>query len=179
MPKVKPSAAETVNRNWYAIYSKPRWEKKVLDILTRKGLEAYCPMNKLRKKWSDRMKTVYEPLFKSYVFVYISEEEKLEVRMTDGVINFVYWLGKPAVIKQTEIDTIRRFLKEHEEQGIEAISLEPGQKVKVQSGVLMDKEGKVIKVMHNKVLVQIESLGYVLIATLSKKDLMLSGKPLG
>jgi transcription antitermination factor NusG len=179
MTKAKKTSEETVTRNWYAIYSKPRWEKKVLDILTRKGLEAYCPMNKLRKKWSDRIKTVYEPLFKSYVFVHISEEEKLAVRMTEGVINFVYWLGKPAVIKQSEIDTIRKFLKEHEDQGVEAIGIEPGQKVKVQSGVLMDKEGKVIKVMHNKVLVQIESLGYVLIATLSKKDLMPSERPIG
>lgn len=159
------------NLEWYAVYTKPRWEKKVLDHLTRKKLEAYCPMNKIRKRWSDRVKTIYEPIFKSYVFVRISEEDKTNVRLTDGVINFVYWLGKPAIIRQAEIDTIRRFLKEHEANGVEAISLQPGQKVRVQSGILMDHTGRVVRVMHNQVLVEIESLGYVLIAKLSKTDI--------
>lgn len=157
---------------WYAVYTKPRWEKKVLDVLTRKGIVAYCPLNKLRKKWSDRMKTVYEPLFKSYVFVQIAEEDKTHVRMTDGIINFVYWLGKPAVIKQAEIDTIKKFLKEHEDSLIEVISLKPGQRVKVQSGLLMDEEGEVIKVLHNLVLVKIDSLGQILTAKLLKSDLV-------
>ena len=156
---------------WYAVYTKPRWEKKVLESLTRKEIDAYCPMNKLRKKWSDRMKTVYEPLFKSYVFVHVSEEKKTNVRLTDGVINFVYWLGKPAVIKQSEIDTIKKFLKEHEDSLIGVISLKPGQRVKIQSGLLMDQEGEVIKVLHNLVVVKIDSLGQILTAKLSKADL--------
>ncbi len=57
------------SKHWYAIYTKPRWEKKVHHLLSEKGLEAYCPLNKVTRKWSDRMKTVEEPLFKSYVFV--------------------------------------------------------------------------------------------------------------
>lgn len=176
MPKANDITIK--DKVWYAVYTKPRWEKKVLDILTRKNIESYCPLNKLRKKWSDRMKTVYEPLFKSYVFVHVTEEEKTNVRMTDGIINFVYWLGKPAVIKQSEIDTIRKFLKEHEDSLIEVISLKPGQRVKIQSGLLMDQEGKVIKVMHNQVLVQIDSLGQILTAKLSKSDLMPANKSL-
>jgi transcription antitermination factor NusG len=92
--------------------------------------------------------------------------------MTDGVINFVYWLGKPAVIKQQEIDTIRKFLKEHEDSLIEVFSLQPGQRVRIQSGLLMDQEGEVIKVLHNQVMVQIDSLGQILIAKLLKSDLL-------
>ena len=99
---------------WYAIYTRPRWEKKVNYLLQGKGIESYCPLNKVRRKWSDRIKTIEEPLFKSYVFVKIDEEIRTNVRMTDGVINFVYWNGKPAVIKEREIQTIRRFLDEHE-----------------------------------------------------------------
>ncbi|HRX93358.1 MAG TPA: transcription termination/antitermination NusG family protein, partial [Chitinophagaceae bacterium] len=60
--------AET-NKRWLAVYTKPRWEKKVNKLFKEKGLESYCPLNKVRRKWSDRMKIVEEPLFKSYVFV--------------------------------------------------------------------------------------------------------------
>src|SRR3954462_11033975 len=99
---------------WYAIYTRPRWEKKVNTLLSEKKIESYCPLNKMRRKWSDRIKTVEEPLFKSYVFVKIEEEERTRVRMTEGVVNFVYWNGKPALIKDREIQTIRRFLNEYE-----------------------------------------------------------------
>jgi transcription antitermination factor NusG len=86
----------------------------VNGLLTNKGIESYCPLNKVRRQWSDRIKVVEEPLFKSYVFVRVSEESRTDVRMTDGVINFVYWDGKPALIKDREIQAIKLFLDEHE-----------------------------------------------------------------
>src|SRR6188768_4001625 len=98
---------------WYAVYTKPRWEKKVADLLTKKGLTNYCPLNKVRKQWADRKKTVYEPLFTSYVFVYVTELEHLILKKTSGVINLVYWLGKPALIRDEEILTIKNFLEGH------------------------------------------------------------------
>ncbi len=100
-----------MNIKWYAIYTRPRWEKKVNKLLTEKGIESYCPLNKVRRKWSDRMKLIEEPLFKSYVFIKITDESRTNVRMTDGVINFVYWDGKPAVIRDKEIQTIKLFLE--------------------------------------------------------------------
>src|SRR3954462_4857025 len=100
---------------WYAIYTRPRWEKKVNTLLSEKKIESYCPLNKVRRKWSDRIKTVEEPLFKSYVFVKIDDAERSNVRMTNGVVNFVYWNGKPAVIREKEIQTIKRFLNEYEQ----------------------------------------------------------------
>ena len=84
---------------WYVLYTKPRWEKKVYQLLMEQGIESYCPLNKTRKKWSDRVKWVEEPLFKSYVFVKIAEDRRTEVRMVNGVVNFVYWLSKPAIVK--------------------------------------------------------------------------------
>ena len=86
-------------KKWHAVYTKPRWEKKVNALLLSKGIETYCPLNKVRKKWSDRIKLVEEPLFKSYVFVHINELDYSRVRMVNGVLNYVYWNGKPAVIR--------------------------------------------------------------------------------
>src|SRR5215211_2634080 len=92
---------------WYAVYTKPRWEKKVADLLTRKQIENYCPLNKVKRQWSDRKKIVMEPLFQSYVFVRVPKNMLTMVRETSGVLNFVYWLQKPAIIRDEEIDLIK------------------------------------------------------------------------
>jgi len=161
---------------WYALYTKPRCEKKVQQLLVAKNIECYCPLNKVTKKWSDRLKTVEEPLFKSYVFVHVETDMQTVVRMTQGVVNFVYWLGKPAVVKDYEIEVIRKFLNEYENVKAEPMSLQPESKVKIRQGIFMDKDAKVIKVQGNKVQVFIESIGYSLIAFLDKSNLILLGK---
>src|SRR4026208_2429232 len=135
----KPSKNVLVSiRKWLAIYTRPRWEKKVNQLLSEKGLDCYCPLNKVRRKWSDRIKVVEEPLFKSYVFVKVSDEDRTAVRMTPGVINFVYWQGKPAVIKEKEINIIKRFLNEYENVEVQSMSLHVHQRVKITTGPLMD-----------------------------------------
>ena len=158
-------------RKWFAIYTRPRWEKKANLLLVEKGIESYCPLNKVKRKWSDRMKMVEEPLFKSYVFVKVAETDRSLVRMTSGVINFVYWNGKPAVIKDKEIQNIRRFLDEFENVEVHPLILKPDQRVKIASGPLMDQEGKVLDVRNKKVKVAIDSLGYVLIAYVERSKL--------
>ena len=160
-----------MSRKWLAIYCRPRWEKKVNQLLTEKGLESYCPLNKVRRKWSDRMKIVEEPLFKSYVFVKVNDQDRTEVRMTDGVINFVYWDGKPALIKEKEINAIRLFLNEYENVEVKPMELELNQRVKVTTGSLMDQEGKVIELNRKTVKIAIDSLGYVLVAHIDRTKL--------
>lgn len=160
-----------MSRKWLAIYCRPRWEKKVNQLLTEKGLESYCPLNKVRRKWSDRMKIVEEPLFKSYVFVKVNDQDRTEVRMTDGVINFVYWDGKPALIKEREINAIRLFLNEYENVEVKPMELELNQRVKVTTGSLMDQEGKVIELNRKTVKIAIDSLGYVLVAHIDRTKL--------
>ncbi|MBY0476794.1 MAG: UpxY family transcription antiterminator [Chitinophagaceae bacterium] len=158
-------------KTWYAVYTKPRWEKKVSLQLDKKGLDYYCPLNKVRRKWSDRYKVIEEPLFTSYVFVHITEEEKARVRLTDGVVNFVYWNGKPGVIPAAEIEIIRKFLKEYEDVQAEKVDVLAGQKVRIKTGLMMDTEGLVIKVLNNRAYVLLESLGYQLTAQFEKNNL--------
>jgi len=160
-----------VNRRWYAIYTRPRWEKKVNLLLKERGVESYCPLNKVKRKWSDRLKIVEEPLFKSYVFVKIDDGEKTIVRMTNGVMNFVYWNKKPATIKEREIQTIKRFLDEHENIHVYAKELKLNERVRITSGSLMDQEGRIMDVRHKIVKVAIDSLGYVLVAFIERTKL--------
>jgi transcription antitermination factor NusG len=159
------------NPKWLAVYTKPRWEKKVNKLLQEKGVESYCPLNKIRRKWSDRIKTVEEPLFKSYVFVKVNELDRTSVRMTNGVINFVYWDGKPAVIKEKEINAIRRFLDEYENVEVRPMDLKVNQRVVITGGPLMDQEGKIIALRSKIAKVAIDSLGYILIAHIDRTKL--------
>ena len=163
-------------KKWYVVYTKPRWEKKVYKLLQEQEVEYYCPLNKVRKKWSDRMKTVEEPLFKSYVFVKIAEEEQTKVRMTNGVINFVYWLGKPAIVKDKEIELIKLFLNEYDNVQAELIKWSPNMKVRIKQGAFMDREAVIKKIYNKKVQVIIESIGYCLTAVVDKSNLAISGK---
>lgn len=153
-----------MEKYWHAVYTKPRWEKKVHTLLVNKGFEAYCPLTRVRKKWTDRYKIVEEPLFRSYVFVAVAKDEQTRIRLTDGVVNFVYWMGRPAVIKQEEIEIIQKFLKEYKEVEACPVTFEEGQRVRVKNGLLINNEGLIIKVFNKKACVLLETLGYTLTA---------------
>lgn len=161
-------------KHWYAIYTTGRWEKKVHIRLQEAGIESYCPLNMVLRKWSDRVKRVEEPLFKSYVFVRVSKDEHRKVLDTPGVVRFVYWLGKPAIIRDKEIENIRKFLGEYDDVEVVPINDEivKGSHVLVSSGLLMDKEAIALKVHKKTVEVLITSIGFKLVATIEKKRLI-------
>ncbi len=158
-------------KQWYALYTKPRWEKKVAQLLDLQGYENYCPINKVTRQWSDRKKVVLEPVFKGYVFVKVSNAEKWEITKINGVLNYVYWLGKPAPIRDEEILTIRKFLNEFSEVEVSDISLRVNSTVKIKSGVLMNYQGILVELLGTKARVRIESMGIQLSAQFDKKNL--------
>ena len=136
-----------------------------------RGIEYYCPLNKVMKQWSDRRKIVLEPLFKGYVFIKIPDAQKWEVKSIEGVLNYVYWLGKPAIVKEQEIDTIRKFLQEFRDIEVVEKQLAVNSKVLIKQGVLMNFHGIIIEVAGNKAKVNIESMGIQLSAVFDKKNL--------
>ncbi len=152
-------------KKWYALYTKPRWEKKIDVVLVRKGVECWCPLQKIERQWSDRKKIVEEPLFKSYIFVRIDTTERTKVLMTDGILNFVHYLGKPAIIKDDEINTIKKYLDE-KDASIYILSQEGFKeetRIKVNHGVFMGNEGTVLRGGKKKIYVKLESLGQVMV----------------
>lgn len=160
-----------INLNWYAVNTRPRWEKKVAQILDVKGIENYCPLNKVVKQWSDRKKIIFEPLFKGYVFVRVEEQKKWDLKRIEGILNYVYWLGKPAKIKAEEINIIKKFLNEFSEIFVEKIGLQVNQKVRIRQGVLMNYEGILLELSGSRAFVKIESMGLQLSAHFDKKNL--------
>lgn len=155
-------------KRWLAIYTKPRSEKMVDERLQSKGIETYLPLHETIKQWSDRKKKVKEPLFKSYVFVRVTERERLEVLKVNGVLNFVFWLGKPAVIQDVEIERIKYFLKEAVNKEIAIDNLEPGELAKITGGHFKDEKVLILSSEKREYFVILESLGVRL--RLSKLD---------
>jgi transcription antitermination factor NusG len=157
---------------WFAVYTKPRWEKKVAGILDDNGIENYCPLNKVVKQWSDRKKVILEPLFKSYVFVRVKDSEKWDLKNVNGILNFVYWLGKPARIKEEDIFTIKKFLNEFSDVQIEEVSrLTVNSKVRIKQGLLMNYNGVLVEINGSRAKVRIETMGVQLSANFDKKNL--------
>ena len=158
--------------HWFAVYTKPRWEKKVAGILDDNGIENYCPLNKVVKQWSDRKKVILEPLFKSYVFVRVKDSEKWDLKNINGILNFVYWLGKPARIKEEDIFTIKKFLNEFSDVQIEEVSrLTVNSKVRIKQGLLMNYNGVLVEINGSRAKVRIETMGVQLSANFDKKNL--------
>lgn len=153
---------------WYAIYTKSRMEKKVSLRLQEAGIDCYCPVTKRKKQWSDRKKIVEEVLFRSYVFVNINLVKQGEVvRKTFGVVNFVYWLSKPAVIQDEEILAIQQFLSDHVEVEFVGSSVQVGDFITIDTGPLKGKTAEVVGLKNkNEVRLRIESLGFELVAKL-------------
>ncbi len=150
--------------HWYALYTKPRWEKKVDERLLLKNIQSWCPLQKVERQWTDRKKIIEDPIFKSYVFVQINIAERLRVLGTEGVLNFVHHDGKPAIVRDEEIEIIKSFLEvsnaKISTQSIE--SFEADMKVEIRHGIFMENTGTVIRATNKKVFVRLESLGQIM-----------------
>lgn len=158
---------------WYVIYTRARSEKKVYDRLLDEQFECYLPTYRALRQWSDRKKLVELPLFNSYIFVRVMESELSSVLKVFGVVKFVYYIDKPAIVRDKEIENIKLFLKLTEGY---RIKVQKGDKVQVSSGLLIGINGEVLRVKKNKVVIRIEQLGLSVVATVPRGQLQ---KPLG
>jgi transcription antitermination factor NusG len=153
-----------ISRQWHALYTRPRAEKKISETLTHAGITTYCPLQKTRKRWHDRYKIIEEPVFRSYVFVHIDETEKTNVLMDANVLNFVRHCGKPAVIRDEEINDIRKFLGEYPACSFTLSSVAVNDTVRIEEGLFMDYTGTVIKKMKHKACIRLELFNAYLVA---------------
>ena len=156
------------DRRWHVIYTKPRNEKRVYSALSEAGFQVYCPLNKTRRKWSDRFKVVEEPLFPSYVFIKIRGNQLFDILKFDGVVRFLYWNKIPAIVREEEIELIKRFLGEYESVRLESANFSVNQGVTFTASNFVGQKGKVLEVRNKEVKVLIESLGYYLVVTVQK-----------
>ena len=148
--------------NWYALYTKPRKEQKVAQQLEQLGFIIYLPLKTEIRQWSDRKKKVVSPMFSSYVFIKIEESKRQEVFIIDGVLNYVFWLGKPAVIRDEEMELMRREIDQPNSE-VTVVSIQPGDKIQLQQGVFKGQNAIVNHATNQKVHLFLPSLGVKLI----------------
>ncbi|MFH6994896.1 UpxY family transcription antiterminator [Flavobacterium sp. FlaQc-48] len=148
--------------NWYVLYTKPKWEKKVADKMNQIGIECYCPLITQVKQWSDRKKKIEVPLFNSYVFVQLEDNERNSVFEVSGVVRYLFWLGKPAIVKDGEIDIIKTSLKSSNISDISVTAIQVGDRIKLETGAFSNQDAIVQEVSNTHYILVLESLGCVL-----------------
>lgn len=150
------------NRKWFAIYVKSRYEKKVRERLDDIGIESFLPLITRVKQWSDRRKKVEEPLFRSYLFVCISNSDYYNVLNVNGVVKFICFEKKPVVVPENQILAIKSYICDTDLHDIECdnIDLKEGELVKIKSGQLKDLTGRFVKINgKHRIIIDIESVG--------------------
>jgi transcription antitermination factor NusG len=147
---------------WQALYVNSRSEKKIAETLRAKRIEAYVPLIKTMRQWSDRKKMVEVPLLNGYVFVSNETNQNEVILQTKGVVSFVKSEGKIANIRNIEIERLKQLVELGYQLEAEAINrlYKPGDLIKITSGPLKGIEGYVSNPnQHNRIEVVLGSIG--------------------
>lgn len=151
--------------SWYALYVHSRAEKKVYERLVEMGLEAYLPLVTRVKRWSDRLKKVDEPLFKSYLFVRSNDKWHFEILSIPGVTKFVTFEKKAVVVPENQIVAVKKYCNDYieEDSELKNVDLHEGQLVRITSGDMAGLMGRLAPINNKKrLIVYIESVGHYL-----------------
>jgi len=158
---------DTLEKKWFPLYTRSRFEKIAFKNLLDAGFEAYLPLKKTVRQWSDRKQKVEIPVFSSYVFARISKIESLKVLNIRGVVNYIHFNGQPASIRDKDIELFDKLLKT--ETKIEIVDGLPelGEEITISDGLLKGYTGKVAKIDKNTILIEIESFNKKIFAKIS------------
>lgn len=130
---------------WRVFYTFPRAEKKCEDRLYNRHIDVFLPKYTVVRQWSDRKKKVVEPLFRNYIFARVTERDRLRVLQTDGIVRCVTFNGKPAVVSDEEIESVRLAISSEGEFAVVDFvpRPKPGSKVVVIEGPMQGLRGEV------------------------------------
>jgi transcriptional antiterminator RfaH len=150
--------------NWYVVYTKAQHELKVETKLTNLGYKVYCPKTTQIRQWSDRKKKIVTPLIKSYLFIKIDSSRRDEIFQVDGVVRYLYWLGKPALVRDCELKCIEDYLSfENVKVAIQYLNV--GDKTIIKNEIFENEEATIIRKNNNCATVRLQSLGLLITIT--------------
>ena len=147
-----------MEKKWFVVYTRPQQELKVTKQLSAMGIKNYCPTITLVKQYSDRKKKVIKPLIYSYVMVHLEEKEREKVFSCYGIVRYLFFLGKPAVVPASQINLMKLKLKGIYND-VKLTSLSMGQSHTINEGPFSGVTGKVVQTDNKKVKLEIASLG--------------------
>lgn len=160
---------------WVAVYTNPRAEKRVALRLGEHSIENYLPLRREKRHWSDRIKVVEEPLFRSYIFAKIEKTQLDSLRNVDGVVYVVSFKGEIATIPDEQIEAVRRAVETDEKLYIHQSSLlRKGATVIVQEGPFAQMKGTIVSNCRDgNFAIHIDALSLSLVAEIDKNLLTL------
>ena len=169
-----------ITKNWYAIYVKTRYEKKVLAFLENKRVECYLPLKQEVRQWSDRKKLVEEPLISGYLFVKLDYRYYYDVLVVPGVINFVRFENQLAIIPDYQIEDLKIFLRNGGQQlEVSSDRICKGATIRVSQGAFCGVIGEVAEIRgKKKIVIRIKALGCSILAELGKNEVIPWQEPL-
>ena len=136
--------ADETTLPWWAIYTRHQHEKTVAEVLKMKGVEVFLPLYASVRRWKDRSKLLYMPLFPGYVFVRGALAHRLHVMTTPGVHMILSQSDRAAIIPEEEIQAIRQTV-----EGNHRVEPHPflkcGERVRVKRGSLSGVEGILVR----------------------------------
>ena len=147
-----------MEKNWFVVYTKPQQELKVASQLSAMGITNYCPTITVVKQYSDRKKKVNKPLLSSYVMVELEEKERQKVFSCSGIVRYLFFLGKPAVVPASEIDLMQNHLN-GVYNDIKVTTLSVGDSHTITEGLFSGVCGKVVETDNTKFKLELASLG--------------------
>ena len=136
---------------WYVVYTYPNSEKKIYNELNKREITAFLPLRTEVRQWHDRKKIMEAPLFPNYVFVKVAPRDLWTALSVTGVVRYITFDGAPAVVRDSEVDLVKRMLASHATVHNEALHVN-GEKVQVTQGPLAGLTGKVV---HKKGLTKL------------------------
>jgi transcriptional antiterminator RfaH len=148
--------------NWYVVYTKPKWEIKVAEQLKNLGVTCYCPTVIKERQWSDRKKKINVPLFNQYVFVQLEDRDRNLVFLSPGVVRYLYWLDKYAIVRKVEIETIKNWLNPVEKLSKDIEVFRIGDTIEIKNGPFVNKKAYLKDITNTQYVLVLESLGYIL-----------------
>jgi len=159
----------TISRkyHWFALYCMSRQEKVVQADLVEDGYESYLPLMRTKRKWSDRIKWIDEPMFRGYVFVRVSSREYYKVLQHRSVLKYIAFGGRPSAIPDKQMEALQRAMGENLDYKVTSKHFKPGQPVLVTAGPMCGCSGEVIRYAGKKsLLVRIGDTGYSMIVNM-------------
>tara|TARA_B100000963_G_scaffold121937_1_gene106320 strand:+ start:755 stop:1216 length:462 start_codon:yes stop_codon:yes gene_type:complete len=145
--------------NWYVLHTKPRSEKKAEEKLLSLGINAYCPTRSEIRFWSDRKKRIEVPVLPSMVLVNIDDKDINRVFESQEVVRYMFFLGKRAIVRQSEIDILKKYLNgscnfiNSKHSGVKI-----GDDVSLPS--FKNEKGIVNRISNNNIWIYLKSIGY-------------------
>lgn len=155
---------------WCVLYVKSSQEKKIHQELREKSVESFLPLIKTVRQWTDRKKTIFKPLFPSYLFVNIkSQLDICKVLSIDAACSFLKFGNEYGMVSQKEIDQIKLLIGKEDITEIVANVVLPniGDKLKIEYGELSGLECEVYRVDNvHKISIWLNSLRQNISATI-------------